>query len=792
MDKNLTIQLRILTSGVEKLKQVQSEIDKTASKTTGNFGKMTASMETFGSKLNVMGQRLTWMVSVPLLVFGNKAVETAIEVERTWLRLEKVFDGTAEDLGTLKTAAWDIAKTYGVSFEEATDAITEFSKAGITSKDDLAALGDMTAKTSILFDTDMTSALNGVKSIMFGFGLTVEQTKQELAAINIVADKTTASESAVLAMLSRMAGTARAAGFSIREVAAAQAVFEANAIPAGRAGNALKSILTALTKQSNLAKDQFDELGLSMTSVEWKTSSGSEKLQALAEKMVQIKSTGDKDVLKKFNDQVGELSAELGNDFEDGPIDKLKLLKAAITEAESTGNSARLTELNAELSKISIGGNTTSEKLAILEENITALESAGRTVEMDSLNEALASLVGKFQINNLNVLLQDLAKNFDDNAETSSIFAEAMGLSNDGVANLQHDIEQLNKVLESEATKMDIANQKFKEAEVILGEKLLPIKMKILEILTNLVNKFNELSPGTQDFILKILGLVVVFGPLAMGIGIIISALGFLFSGIGSVTSGFMALNAVTKGAAALSAPTAIGIGLISVALIALATTAVVMAVNSYNNLQETLKGLKVQNDETKLRIERTSEALMKVPDGPFKEKMAGMIEKNKELVKEAERLQERYSGMKGAGNAIYDWAMETESLFGRVADAAVSAFDKMKKAVGYAKDKSMKGVGKFFEDSFSGGGIVYASNGFVPKGVDTLPAMLSPGEMVINKTQQGNLFDMLQGRTQPAMATGGVTVNINVSGNMIASRGEQRAFARTIKELLEEDNNRR
>ena len=45
--------------------------------------------------------------------------------------------------------------------------------------------------------------------------------------------------------------------------------------------------------------------------------------------------------------------------------------------------------------------------------------------------------------------------------------------------------------------------------------------------------------------------------------------------------------------------------------------------------------------------------------------------------------------------------------------------------------------------DFFANGGIVYAAGGFKPKGSDTVPAMLTPGEMVLNRSQQGALFNL-------------------------------------------------
>jgi hypothetical protein len=55
-------------------------------------------------------------------------------------------------------------------------------------------------------------------------------------------------------------------------------------------------------------------------------------------------------------------------------------------------------------------------------------------------------------------------------------------------------------------------------------------------------------------------------------------------------------------------------------------------------------------------------------------------------------------------------------------------------------------GIGKAISSvipKFANGGVVYAASGFAPRGTDTVPAMLSPGEMVLNKRQQGNLFSL-------------------------------------------------
>ena len=66
-----------------------------------------------------------------------------------------------------------------------------------------------------------------------------------------------------------------------------------------------------------------------------------------------------------------------------------------------------------------------------------------------------------------------------------------------------------------------------------------------------------------------------------------------------------------------------------------------------------------------------------------------------------------------------------------------------------------------------------YATGGIVP-GIgnkDTIPAMLTPGEVILNQAQQSNLVQNM----------GGIT--INVQGNLVATEEEADRFAKIIQE---------
>jgi hypothetical protein len=85
-------------------------------------------------------------------------------------------------------------------------------------------------------------------------------------------------------------------------------------------------------------------------------------------------------------------------------------------------------------------------------------------------------------------------------------------------------------------------------------------------------------------------------------------------------------------------------------------------------------------------------------------------------------------------------------------------------------------------------GGIVYASRGiFVPRGTDTVPAMLTPGEFVVNRAavQRGNNLQMLQ-----AMNNGSNSVSSDSGdGAALMSKGGTVRYRRHGSEDAEKPN---
>lgn len=71
--------------------------------------------------------------------------------------------------------------------------------------------------------------------------------------------------------------------------------------------------------------------------------------------------------------------------------------------------------------------------------------------------------------------------------------------------------------------KMQMMNNAWETMKTVLGDQILPIKMKIVEVLTQLFQWFTNLSPTTQEWIIKIAALSI---GLAIVVGIILAVVG--------------------------------------------------------------------------------------------------------------------------------------------------------------------------------------------------------------------------------------------------------------------------
>lgn len=93
-----------------------------------------------------------------------------------------------------------------------------------------------------------------------------------------------------------------------------------------------------------------------------------------------------------------------------------------------------------------------------------------------------------------------------------------------------------------------------------LGEVLLPHVKQFVEWISSLVEKFSELDPETQAFILKVAGIAAIVGPAVLVIGKLTSGIGGMVTAFGNLASKFGGAKSAIEGVGSAAAGASDGV----------------------------------------------------------------------------------------------------------------------------------------------------------------------------------------------------------------------------------------
>lgn len=123
---------------------------------------------------------------------------------------------------------------------------------------------------------------------------------------------------------------------------------------------------------------------------------------------------------------------------------------------------------------------------------------------------------------------RELTANEKAQARLSLIMAQTDKIAGD-FARTSGEVANQERIAKAEAENMAAS----------FGQKLIPIKAKVIEVAGSLIDRFMNLSPGMQDIILKILTLAAVAGPFVFVLGSMVRTVGSLIKVGGSLIKVF-------------------------------------------------------------------------------------------------------------------------------------------------------------------------------------------------------------------------------------------------------------
>lgn len=528
---------RETTTFAGKMKILGREFEK-IDKKYENFDKV-------GDKFKSVGSKLTMGVTLPLAGAGVAAGKFAMDFETGAAKVSTIADTTKVSMNTLKKGVIDMSNKTGMGTKELNEALYETLSAGVDTAKSVDFLG-VAVKAAKGGFTDTATAVDGLTTTLNSYGLEADKANnianQMLITQNL--GKTTFGELA--SAVGKVTPVASALGVKTEELFSSLATTTAQGLATAESVTALKAAMSNIIKPSKEASDAAEMLGIKFKASEVKTKGWMPFLQDLNVK------------LRQASPEFAKMSGEMSTNAK------------RMSELEKAGKKS--SKEYRELSKANKGLSKDMELMA---------------KASDSPLSAFATMFGS--VEGLNSVLMMTSEN-------------GMNLYNKSMEEMKSNTTALDdaykKMSETTQEKFNKGLNKLKNSAMELGVKLLPVAEKGINLLSKLADWMGNLSPTTQEWIIKIGLASAAMGPFLSGIGGTIKGVtGLLKTGkklgtffglfkgaekaaiatkgigvaTGAATKGISLMGIATKAGALLLNPWTIGIGAAVVGGVALA-----------------------------------------------------------------------------------------------------------------------------------------------------------------------------------------------------------------------------
>jgi TP901 family phage tail tape measure protein len=464
-------------------------------KISAPLGRITGQADEFSKSMEAANARvLAFGASVGVLNAVAKSFQNIVtastQVEASLKEIQVATGETSGNLEKLGKGIFEVARSTGLSFKQASEATLEFARQGGTLEDSL-----MKAKAALVLTRttglDAAEAVKGLTAAVLSFnqvGLDYETVVNKLAAVDT---KFAVSSRDLIEGISRSASVAQEAGVSFDELTALITTLQEKTARGGAViGNALKTIFQRVQTTENL--DYIRNLGIAVNDVSGDILPATTIIKKLANEFQNLDSATRKGLLIKIGGgfQIDKLAALL-NDISsaNGTFNR------SLTQSTNAGNQGfqKLEELNktvqasfdrlttsgtqfaATIGKIAFSDdfrsilNKTSSFLESLNESISGGEEGGATIGK-SIVKGIGSIItgpGALLLAGLGIkLFADLAKFGVDSLKNQ------LGVTN--VKKEQQDIEKsiLGLLLQNTTVQSKIValeGNKAAQAEYLLG-----------------------------------------------------------------------------------------------------------------------------------------------------------------------------------------------------------------------------------------------------------------------------------------------------------------------------------
>ena len=252
----LTAQVAGYLSGFEQVNNKTRQTIEESAKLEAQLQKQHAAMTTIGIGLTAFGAVAAAAVGI--------AVSKYMEFDKQMSAVQAATHETAGNMQLLRDAAIEAGASTAFSATEAAQAITELSKAGVTTKDILGGGLAGALALAAAGELDVAQAAEIAATAMTQFSLKGSDVPHVADLLAAGAGKAQGSVDDLSQALNQGGLVASQAGFSIEETTGTLSAFAAAGLLGSDAGTSLKTAILALQNPSAKAREIMDQYGLSV------------------------------------------------------------------------------------------------------------------------------------------------------------------------------------------------------------------------------------------------------------------------------------------------------------------------------------------------------------------------------------------------------------------------------------------------------------------------------------------------------------------------------------------------
>ena len=184
--------------------------------------------------------------------------------------------------------------------------------------------------------------------------------------------------------------------------------------------------------------------------------------------------------------------------------------------------SAPTSQAAAELDKLNLDVFDANGNMRSMQDIIGDLGTALAGMSDEEKTQAISAIFNKRDLKAVNALLGTSAERWN---EVGNAVANAGGAAS----------QMAETQLDNMAGSLTLLKSALEGAGIAISDVLAPVVRKIADFITNLVTKFNELSPTAQKIIVVVGTIVAAIGPLLLIIGTLASSIGSIIGLVGII-----------------------------------------------------------------------------------------------------------------------------------------------------------------------------------------------------------------------------------------------------------------